>query len=76
MLTTPRGLMPHIGLFGCRNAGKSSWFNALTGQERAIVSARPGSTTDPVEKAYELLPFGPVLFVDTDRKSTRLNSSH
>ena len=65
MLTTPRGLMPHIGLFGCRIAGKSSWFNALTGQERAIVSARPGSTTDPVEKAYELLPFGPVLFVDT-----------
>ncbi len=63
--TTPRGLRPHIGLFGRRNVGKSSLINALTQQEVAIVSESPGTTTDPVFKAIELLPFGPVTLVDT-----------
>ena len=63
--TTPRGLRPHIGLFGRRNVGKSSLINALTQQEVAIVSETPGTTTDPVFKAVELLPFGPVTLIDT-----------
>ncbi|NLY06045.1 [FeFe] hydrogenase H-cluster maturation GTPase HydF [Candidatus Sordicultor fermentans] len=63
--TTPRGLRPHIGLFGRRNVGKSSLINALTQQEVAIVSESPGTTTDPVFKAIELLPFGPVTLIDT-----------
>ncbi|BER92847.1 MAG: hypothetical protein PWP60_114 [Candidatus Atribacteria bacterium] len=63
--TTPRGLRPHIGIFGRRNAGKSSLINALTHQEVAIVSEIPGTTTDPVFKAVELLPFGPVTLIDT-----------
>lgn len=63
--TTPRGLRPHIGIFGRRNAGKSSLINALTQQEVAIVSEVPGTTTDPVFKAVELLPFGPVTLIDT-----------
>jgi [FeFe] hydrogenase H-cluster maturation GTPase HydF len=54
-----------IGLFGRRNAGKSSLVNALTGQSIAVTSAIPGTTTDPVYKAMELLPIGPVVFVDT-----------
>lgn len=62
---TPRGERLHISLFGRRNAGKSSIINALTGQEIAIVSDVPGTTTDPVHKAMELLPLGPVMFVDT-----------
>ena len=61
----PRGLRLHVGLFGRRNVGKSSLLNALTRQEVAIVSATPGTTTDPVEKPMELLPLGPVLFIDT-----------
>ena len=61
----PRGLRLHIGLFGRRNVGKSSLLNALTRQQVAIVSPQPGTTTDPVEKPMELLPLGPVLFVDT-----------
>ena len=55
----------HIGIFGRRNAGKSSLVNALTGQSLAIVSDRKGTTTDPVLKAMELLPLGPVVMIDT-----------
>ncbi len=55
----------HIGIFGRRNAGKSSILNALTQQEVSIVSEVAGTTTDPVEKPMELLPLGPVLFIDT-----------
>ncbi len=62
---TPKGLRLHIGLFGRRNAGKSSLINALTNQRIAIVSDIPGTTTDPVEKACELAPIGPVVFIDT-----------
>lgn len=65
MSTAPRGLRLHIGLFGRRNVGKSSLLNALTRQEVAIVSETAGTTTDPVEKPMELLPLGPVLFIDT-----------
>ncbi len=65
MLTTPRGMRLHISLFGRRNVGKSAFLNALTGQDVAIVSEVPGTTTDPVEKAMELLPIGPVLLTDT-----------
>ncbi len=65
MSSAPRGLRLHIGVFGRRNAGKSSLLNALTGQAVSIVSAVPGTTTDPVEKAMELRPLGPVLWVDT-----------
>lgn len=61
----PKGLRLHIGLFGRRNVGKSSLLNALTRQRVSIVSDVPGTTTDPVEKAMELLPLGPVLFIDT-----------
>jgi [FeFe] hydrogenase H-cluster maturation GTPase HydF len=62
---TPKGLRLHIGLFGRRNAGKSSLLNALTRQQVSIVSEVAGTTTDPVEKPMELLPLGPVLFIDT-----------
>ncbi len=62
---TPKGLRLHISIFGRRNVGKSSLLNRLIGQEISIVSDTAGTTTDPVEKAMELLPFGPVLFVDT-----------
>lgn len=62
---TPKGLRLHIGLFGRRNAGKSSLINALTNQKIAIVCDIPGTTTDPVEKACELAPIGPVVFIDT-----------
>ena len=55
----------HIAWFGMRNAGKSSLVNAVTGQDVSIVSAVPGTTTDPVRKAMELLPLGPVLILDT-----------
>lgn len=61
----PVSLRPHIVLCGDVNAGKSSLMNALTGQESAIVSDVPGTTTDAVSKAMELLPFGAVVFVDT-----------
>lgn len=63
--TTPRGLRLHIGFFGRRNVGKSSLLNAITRQQVSIVSAVAGTTTDPVEKPMELLPLGPVLFIDT-----------
>ncbi len=60
-----RGDTLHIGIFGRRNAGKSSLINAITKQQIAIVSEVPGTTTDPVFKAMELLPLGPVTFIDT-----------
>ncbi len=62
---TPRGERVHIALFGRRNVGKSSLINALTGQEISIVSDIAGTTTDPVFKAMELLPIGPVMMIDT-----------
>ncbi len=65
MSSTPRGERLIIALIGKRNAGKSSLINALTGQEIAIVSEIAGTTTDPVDKHYELLPLGPVTFYDT-----------
>ena len=55
----------HIGFFGMRNAGKSSLVNAVTGQELSLVSDVKGTTTDPVRKAMELLPLGPVIIIDT-----------
>ena len=63
--TTPRANRLHIGIFGKRNAGKSSLTNALTGQEISVVSEHPGTTTDPVYKSMELHPVGPVVFIDT-----------
>ncbi|MHC4962913.1 MAG: [FeFe] hydrogenase H-cluster maturation GTPase HydF, partial [Planctomycetota bacterium] len=63
--TTPKGLRLHIGLFGRRNVGKSSLLNAIVRQEVSIVSKHAGTTTDPVEKPMELLPLGPVVFIDT-----------
>lgn len=65
MNDTPESSRIHISLFGKRNAGKSSVMNALLGQELSIVSEVKGTTTDPVRKAMELLPLGPVLFTDT-----------
>lgn len=62
---TPSGERVHIGFFGRRNAGKSSVVNAVTGQELAVVSDTKGTTTDPVSKAMELLPIGPVVMIDT-----------
>lgn len=63
--STPSSNRIHIGLFGKRNAGKSSIINAITGQNLAIVSDVKGTTTDPVSKAMELLPLGPVVIIDT-----------
>lgn len=63
--TAPRGMRLHIGIFGRRNAGKSSLLNMITAQNVSIVSDVAGTTTDPVEKTMELLPLGPVLFIDT-----------
>ena len=65
MQNTPESLRIHIGFFGQRNVGKSSLLNALANQEISIVSDTPGTTTDPVKKAMELIPLGPVLFIDT-----------
>jgi len=65
MLKTPKSMRIHIGIFGRRNVGKSSILNAITRQNAAIVSEFAGTTTDPVEKPMELLPLGPVLFIDT-----------
>ena len=62
---TPSAQRLHIGFFGCRNAGKSSLVNAVTGQDLAVVSEVKGTTTDPVMKAMELLPLGPVVIIDT-----------
>ncbi len=71
--STPSGERIHIGFFGCTNSGKSSLVNAVTGQNLAVVSDVKGTTTDPVSKAMELLPLGPVMIIDTpglDDKST------
>lgn len=65
MQGTPRANKPHISIFGNRNAGKSSLLNAIIGQEVALVSHVKGTTTDPVNKTMELLPYGPVIFFDT-----------
>ncbi|HIW21401.1 MAG TPA: [FeFe] hydrogenase H-cluster maturation GTPase HydF [Candidatus Dorea intestinavium] len=65
LTNVPTAQRVHIGLFGKRNAGKSSIINALTNQEVAIVSNRKGTTTDPVLKTMELNPLGPVIFMDT-----------
>jgi [FeFe] hydrogenase H-cluster maturation GTPase HydF len=65
MQQTPKGFRLHIGIFGRRNVGKSSLLNAMTRQNVSIVSDVAGTTTDPVEKPMELLPIGPVLFIDT-----------
>ena len=62
---TPSANRLHIALFGQRNSGKSSLINALTGQDTALVSASPGTTTDPVAKAMEIHGIGPCLFIDT-----------
>ena len=65
LMRTPKGMRMAIGLFGRRNVGKSSVLNAITNQQTSIVSAVAGTTADPVDKPMELLPLGPVLFVDT-----------
>jgi [FeFe] hydrogenase H-cluster maturation GTPase HydF len=65
MKSTPKGMRLHIGLFGRRNVGKSSLLHALTRQNVSIVSNVAGTTTDAVEKPMEMLPIGPVLFIDT-----------
>lgn len=65
MHNTPKGLRLHIGIFGRTNVGKSSFLNMLAGQQVAITSEIAGTTTDVVEKPMELLPLGPVVFLDT-----------
>ena len=65
MAQAARGERVHIGVFGRRNAGKSSLVNALTGQEAALVSDVAGTTTDPVYQPMEILGAGPVVFIDT-----------
>mgnify|MGYP001000676501 CR=1 FL=1 len=65
MEKAPKSLRLHIGVFGRTNVGKSSFLNMVLGQDVAIVSALPGTTTDVVEKTMELLPIGPVVFLDT-----------
>ena len=65
MNSTPRGNRLHIGIYGRRNAGKSTLINELTGQDIALVSDTPGTTTDPVYKSMELFGVGPVVFIDT-----------
>ena len=65
MNDTPKSSRLHISLFGRRNSGKSSLINALTNQDIALVSDVPGTTTDPVYKAMEILPVGPVMLIDT-----------
>ena len=65
MVSKGRESKPHIGIYGRRNNGKSSLINCLAGQDIAIVSAHPGTTTDPVKKSFEITGFGPVILVDT-----------
>ncbi len=65
MNTTPNANRTHIGIYGKTNSGKSSLLNAIIGQDISLVSEIKGTTTDPVSKAMELIPFGPVLFIDT-----------
>ena len=65
MNNTPNANRKHIAIYGKTNSGKSSLLNAIIGQEISLVSSVKGTTTDPVSKAMELIPFGPVLFIDT-----------
>ena len=65
MNNTPNGNRKHIVILGKTNSGKSSLINRLVGQDVALVSEMEGTTTDPVQKAMELLPVGPVVFIDT-----------
>ena len=65
---------PHISFFGCTNSGKSSLVNAVTNQNLAVVSDVKGTTTDPVEKAMEILPLGPVVIIDTAGINDRVNN--
>src|SRR5512140_1069279 len=65
MEKTPKPLRLQIGIFGRTNVGKSSFLNMVAGQDVAITSSVPGTTTDVVEKTMELLPIGPVVFLDT-----------
>lgn len=65
MIETPRGNRVHIAIYGRTNAGKSSFINKITNQDISLVSEMRGTTTDPVYKAMELLPIGPVVFIDT-----------
>lgn len=65
MKTTPKSLRVHLGIFGRTNVGKSSFLNLIAGQDVSITSQQPGTTTDVVEKVMELLPIGPVVFLDT-----------
>ena len=65
MKSAPKSLRLHIALFGRTNTGKSSFLNLIAGQQVSIVSDHPGTTTDVVEKSLELLPIGPVVFIDT-----------
>ena len=76
MNTTPSGERPHIGFFGLRNAGKSSVVNAVTGQALSLVSEVKGTTTDPVQKAMERLPAGPVVIIDTPGMDDELSLIH
>jgi [FeFe] hydrogenase H-cluster maturation GTPase HydF len=64
-MTAGKDLKPHIGIYGRRNNGKSSFINCLAGQDIAIVSDHAGTTTDPVKKSFEITGFGPVILVDT-----------
>lgn len=65
MNTTPNANRKHIGIYGNTNSGKSSLMNKILGQEVSLVSRVEGTTTDPVQKAMELIPFGPILLIDT-----------
>ena len=65
MNNTPNSNRPHIVFYGKTNAGKSTLMNKVLGQDFALVSDKPGTTTDYIQKAMELIPFGPVLFIDT-----------
>lgn len=65
MEKTPKSMRLHIGIFGKRNVGKSSFINIMTHQDTSIVSDIPGTTTDAVEKTMEMLPLGPIVFIDT-----------
>ena len=65
MNTTPNSNRKHIGIYGNTNSGKSSLMNTILGQDISLVSSVEGTTTDPVQKAMELIPFGPVLLIDT-----------
>ena len=62
---TPKALRLHIGVFGRTNAGKSTLINSISGQKIAITSPIAGTTTDPVFKPMEIIPLGPVVFIDT-----------